>query len=229
MDWRRIFPSVFLLVSAGLLLWTMGLDTSHSFLGRQVHRLPLKETRAVALTFHGPLSEETAAPLLAQLRNHAARATFFLDPETIRRYRPLTMALQEQGHELGVLKLIDPKDLPRSVATLSGDISRAALEYEQSGHTGRFPIRVLGGASSLSVNLALLRLGWRNILFDVAGPDVAKEPGAGGGNILPGSIIALKLDSPDLLPANRGVLEQLHSAAYQVSTYSELLELHKNL
>lgn len=67
--------------------------------GNHVEQIPA--AGGLALTFDGGADANVARMVLAALRDHGVRATFFLTGEFVRRYPDLTRRIVAQGHEVG--------------------------------------------------------------------------------------------------------------------------------
>jgi len=98
-----LFISAVLLAIAGAIVWTTPnwlLDTIAEQYPGCIYRVPTRKP-IVALTLDdGPDSASTPV-ILAELRKHGARATFFVISERVRGQEALVRSIVAAGHELG--------------------------------------------------------------------------------------------------------------------------------
>jgi peptidoglycan/xylan/chitin deacetylase (PgdA/CDA1 family) len=98
-----LFISAVLLAIAGAIVWTTPnwlLDTIAEQYRGCIYRVPTRKP-IVALTLDdGPDSASTPV-ILAELRKHGARATFFVISERVRGQEALVRSIVAAGHELG--------------------------------------------------------------------------------------------------------------------------------
>jgi peptidoglycan-N-acetylglucosamine deacetylase len=98
-----LFIAAVLLAISGAIVWTTPdwlLDTIAEQYPGCIYRVPTREP-IVALTLDdGPDSASTAV-ILAELRKHGARATFFVISERVRGQEALVRSIVAEGHELG--------------------------------------------------------------------------------------------------------------------------------
>ena len=192
-----------------------------------LYSVPTKE-RVVALTLDdGPDATSTAA-ILAVLREHDARATFFLISEHVTGNEPLVSAIVADGHELG-------NHLTRDEPSI--DLEPEAFEaaaLETGTVLSRFgPVRWLRPGSAWYDDEMLStidRLGYRCALgsvypFDSHVRSVRIASAYILANIRPGAVIVLHetgARGPRTAETLRRVLPTMKEQGYRVVTLSEL-------
>jgi peptidoglycan/xylan/chitin deacetylase (PgdA/CDA1 family) len=229
-----------LLAGAGAIVWTAPtwlLDLIAKWYPGCIYRVPTGEP-VLALTFDdGP--DPTSTPrIMAELRRHGARATFFLISERARNHEPLVRALVAEGHELGNHFTQDRPSIRLSPLDFEDDLLRA---HRALAPFGRLRWARPGSGWYSEAMVALMRRhGYGCALgsvypFDVAIPSVAWAARYILRNARPGAIVVLH-DGGD-----RGrrtarvlarVLPELWQRGYRMVSLSELVlagpESHEN-
>jgi peptidoglycan/xylan/chitin deacetylase (PgdA/CDA1 family) len=197
---------------------------------RCLYTVPTRE-RVVALTLDdGPDAAHTRA-LLDVLREHDARATFFLISSRVAGNEPLVEALVSEGHEIG-------NHLTRDEASIRLPPDAFAAAAEEAGRVlGEFgPVRWLRPASGFydgEMLDAIARAGYRCALGSIYPYDPHLPwPDLSAGYVLanarPGAVIVLHEGgdrSRRTIETLRRVLPTLRARGYRVVTLSELAGL----
>lgn len=165
--------------SAGFLAWAVR-GRSARILAPSIWRLP-PGRRRVALTFDDGPSESTPA-LLAVLRKHNARATFFLCGKNAERLPGIVRQIAAEGHEIGNHTWSHPRLDFQSTARMRDEIGRTQQLLESL--TGRPPrlfrapygVRWFG-LGHVQREFGLLGVMWTSIGLDwkLPGPAIAKR------------------------------------------------------
>ena len=197
---------------------------------RCLYSVPTRQ-RVVALTLDdGPDAAHTRA-LLDVLREHDARATFFLISGRVPGSEPLVKALVSEGHEIG-------NHLTRDEASIRLPSDAFAAAVEEAGRVlGEFgPVRWLRPASGFydgEMLDTIERAGYRCALGSIYPFDPHLPwPGLSAAYVLanerPGAVIVLHEGgerSSRTIETLRRVLPALRARGYQVVTLSELVAL----
>jgi len=219
-----------LLVATGAVLWTAP-DWLIARLARWypgcLYHVPTQQP-LVALTIDDGPDPVSTPLILAELRRHEARATFFLITARLRGQEPLVSRLVAEGHELGNHLTQDRASIRLGSRAFEADLLRA---HQALAPWGR-PVWARPGSGWYSQAMigVMERHGYRCALgsvypFDATIPSVAWASGYILRNVQPGSIVILH-DG-----ARRGrrtsqvlaeVLPQLRRRGYSVVSLSEL-------
>jgi peptidoglycan/xylan/chitin deacetylase (PgdA/CDA1 family) len=225
-----LFAAAVLLATTGAIVWTAPdwlLDTIAERYPGCLYRVPTRE-RVVALTLDdGPDSISTPV-ILAELRKHGARATFFLISERMRTQEPLVRSIVAEGHELG-----------NHFSHRRPSIRLSELEFERDLlHTHHVLTRVTqpvwarpaSGWYTQAMVDAMARHGYRCALgsvypFDAAIPSISWATHYILRNARPGAIVVLH-DGGDRGQRTARVLSKvlptLRMRGYRVVTLSDL-------
>jgi peptidoglycan/xylan/chitin deacetylase (PgdA/CDA1 family) len=227
---RLLVGAVALPIAVGAGLWTAPRWLVPAIAARSpgcLYAVPTRE-RLVALTLDdGPDAAHTPG-VLALLRAHRARATFFLISERARRQAPLVRAIVVDGHEIGNHLTRDEPS-----ARLAPAAFEAALR-EAGSVLGRFaPVRWFrpgSGWYTSAMLAAAARAGYRCALGSVYpyDPHVPSSRFAAAyilANVRPGAVLVLHEGGGRgrrTVETLRRVLPALHARGYRVVGLTEL-------
>jgi peptidoglycan/xylan/chitin deacetylase (PgdA/CDA1 family) len=219
------------LLGAGSIVWTAPdwlVDTLARWYPGCIYRVPVG-SRLLALTFDdGP--DPTSTPLiLAELRRHGARATFFLITERLRNQDPLVRTMVAEGHELGNHFTQDRPSIGLGPQDFEDDLLRAHRDLAPFGQ----PIwaRPASGWYSQTMVKTMRRHGYRCALgslypLDTAIPLVTWAATYVLRNARPGAIVVLHDGGPRgrrTAEVLARVLPELRRRGYRFVTLSELM------
>lgn len=183
----------------------------------------------VALTFDDGPDEVTTPLILAELRRHGARATFFLIGERVRGREPLMRRLVEEGHEVGNHFMRDRPAILLSAEERDRDLERAHGILARFGEP-RWG-RPASGWYSAGMVAAMSRRGYQCALgsvypFDATIPSSRFASWHILRNVRPGAILVLHDGGARgwrSARTLRTVLPELRRRGYRVVTLSELV------
>jgi peptidoglycan/xylan/chitin deacetylase (PgdA/CDA1 family) len=190
------------------------------------------EERLVALTLDDGPDEVTTPLILAELRRHGARATFFLIGERIPGREPLVRRLVEEGHEIGNHLMRDRPAALLDAEELARDLAQSHALLAAYG-----PVRWARPGSGWYTGetiAAMARKGYECALGSVYPYDATIPSSAFAGryilrNVRPGAVIVLHDGGARGRRTARTlgtVLPDLRRRGYRVVTLSELTPRH---
>jgi peptidoglycan/xylan/chitin deacetylase (PgdA/CDA1 family) len=219
-----------LLVGAGAVLWTPPewlIDRLARWYPGCLYHVPTRQS-LVALTIDdGPDPISTSA-ILAELRRHDARATFFLITDRLRGQEPLVSRLVAEGHELGNHFTRDRPGVRLGTRAFEADLLRSDGALAPWGRPAW--ARPGSGWYSQAMIGVMQRHGYRCALGSVY-PFDATIPSAGWAssyilrNVRPGAIVILHDGGSRGRRTARvlaEVLPELRRRGYRVVSLSEL-------
>jgi chitin deacetylase len=228
------FASLFLL--AGLLVawltWRLSNAWTFQLLGGLVSHVETSEP-VVALTFDDGPSDRRTEEVLAILRDHGVRATFFVTGRALARKPETGRRIVEEGHELGNHSFSHRRMVLKPLSFIRDEIERTDGQIRAAGYVGPIHFRAPGGKKLVALPYYLWRASRLNIFWDVA-PE-GYEGAASDAKVIvervlaetrPGSIILLhvmaegRATSRQALP---GIIQGLQQRGYRFVTVSELL------
>jgi peptidoglycan/xylan/chitin deacetylase (PgdA/CDA1 family) len=222
---------VFALAAAGLLAWAVR-GRSASLLAPSIWRVPGAGNR-IALTFDDGPSESTPA-LLALLKEHNAKATFFVCGHNARRLPEVLKAIADEGHEIGNHTWSHPRLDFASRTKMRDEIGRTQTLIEEI--TGSKPIHFRApygvrwfGLGGVQKEFGLLGVMWTSIGLDwkYSGPAIAErlDKAATSGAILclhDGRVLQTQPDIGNTLDAV--LLPRLKARNLAITSVSAILE-----
>jgi peptidoglycan/xylan/chitin deacetylase (PgdA/CDA1 family) len=212
--------------------WKLSNARTVQLLGGIVPRVETAEP-VVALTFDdGPSSDHTGE-VLAILREHDVKATFFLIGRKMEENPGETRRIVAEGHEVGNHSLTHPRMILKPLSFIRQEIEATDALIRAAGYDRRVHFRSPFGKKLLVLPYYLWRTGRLNIFWDVA-PEGYQEVRADPERIVehvlaetkPGSIILLHVmprsrrTSREALP---GIIQGLKDRGYRFVTVSELM------
>ena len=219
-----------LLVSASA--WKLSKSRTFQCFGGIVPRV---ETSAplVALTFDDGPSPQFTEEVLATLRQHDVRATFFVTGQALEENMAVAQRIVEEGHELGNHTYSHRHMLLKSYSFVQQETERTDQLIRQAGYEGDIHFRSPYGKKLVVLPYYLNRTGRLNIFFDVepeSYPEIAASADRITEHVLqrvrPGSIVLLhvmpesRVESRKALP---GIIRGLQEQGYGFVAVSELL------
>lgn len=188
----------------------------------------------VALTFDDGPSAAYTPKVLDILRQHGAKATFFVLGENAARNKAILARAAAEGHEIGSHTWSHVKLTGKSRDTIISEMNRTSEVVRQA--TGHLPcvMRPPYGATNKDVTSFMMQqYGMPSILWDVDTVDW-KHPGVGTvisravNGARSGSIILLHDIHGSTLAAVEGVVKGLQARGFKLVTVSELIRLGRD-
>lgn len=193
--------------------------------------------KVVALTFDDGPEAAYTQPVLQILREHDAKATFFVIGAACEASPASLRALVEAGHEIGDHTWSHPRLLGLSQGAIAAEIERTDSAIREAGYLGPITVRPPNGKRLVAAPYYLWRHGRSTVMWDLE-PDsigaIADDPDAMvdyvRDSVRPGSIILMHVmyegrgPSREALPR---ILEALTADGYRFVTVSELLALRR--
>lgn len=217
------------LVGAGVYKLTRSRD--FQLAGDLVSRIDTTD-KVVALTFDdGPLPVHTES-ILAILKDHNARATFYLTGGNSSKYRPQVVEIAEAGHEIGNHTYNHPRLYFMPRIRVADEIERTDTAIRAAGYEGPITFRPPGCKRLLTAPLYLASTGRTTVTWDLEPDSIASIQDDADAitehvleNVRPGSIVLMHVmyDSRD--PSRRAlprILDGLAAQGYRFVTVSEL-------
>jgi peptidoglycan/xylan/chitin deacetylase (PgdA/CDA1 family) len=196
-------------------------------------RLPTQEDKVIGLTIDDAPSEFTRS-ILEVLREHDAKATFFVIGGQVHGRTDVLKEVVEAGMELGNHAMHDepsrsllPSTLNAEVTEVEGYIN-STYDAADLPHPPRY-FRPGSGFFSTRMRSQIKEMGYRMVLGSVYphDPQIA-YPGVNARHVLsmvrPGSIVICHDRRGWTVPMLRKVLPELKQRGYRVTTVSGLLE-----
>ncbi|HEX7151153.1 MAG TPA: polysaccharide deacetylase family protein [Thermoanaerobaculia bacterium] len=230
-------PIVALLLAAGLLLFgAFHLSRSRTFqlFGTIVQRVDT-ERRVVALTFDDGPTREYTDSVLATLRQHNVRGSFYLVGRDVQRNPDLVRRILAEGHEVGNHSWSHERMLLKSPSWIRGEVENTDRVLRAAGVTGPIHFRAPYCKKLVGLPWYLARTNRTHVTFDVE-PETEERVAASAQliaddvlqKVQPGSIILLHVmfrsreESRKALPL---IIPRLRAAGYDFVTVSELLAM----
>lgn len=216
-----------------LAAWQVSKSPAFQLLGASVDRVATGR-KLVALTLDDGPTPELTSEVLSILRQHDARATFFVTGSELARHPDLGRAIVRAGHALGNHSYSHTRMLGRSLGFIADELERTDRLIRAAGHAGPIHFRPPYGKKLLALPYYLRQTGRISVLWDIApesDPAVAASPEQMVAHVLarvqPGSIILLHVMYPGRETSRRalpGILAGLQARGYELVPVSELLQ-----
>lgn len=230
---RQIFLTLtgVALAGAGAIIWTTP-DRLVDALAKRypgcLYRVPTRD-RVIALTLDDGPDTVSTPLILAELRRHGARTTFFLISGRVRNQEPLVRQIVAEGHEIGNHFSHDLPSIRLSPQEFEEDLLRAHRDLEPFGQLAW--ARPASGWYTQSMVAAMSRHGYRCAMgsvypFDAAIPSVLWGSNYILRNARPGAVVVLHDGGARGRRTARvlgRVLPQLRQRGYRVVSLSELV------
>lgn len=193
-----------------------------------LYRVPIQD-RLIALTLDDGPDPTTTALILAELKRHDARATFFLIGERVRGRERVVREVVAQGHELGNHFTQNRPSIRLSAGQFERDLEQADRVLARYGSVSW--ARPGSGWYSQAMIATMWRHGYRCALgsvypYDATIPSAAFSSRHILWNVRPGSIVVLHdagARGRRTAAVLRTVLPELRRRGYQVVSLSELV------
>ena len=230
---KRILAT-FLLATALLFgLWKLSNARRYQIAGELVARVARTDS-VVALTFDDGPTPAYTDEVLAILRAHGVKATFFVTGRETEHNLKEAEQIVAEGHELGNHSFSHPRLVFKRTARIREEVERTDAAIRRAGYQGPIYFRPPYGKKLLMLPLYLARAGRTTIMWDVE-PESYHEVAQQGARIAthvfervqPGSIILLHLmyegraTSREALPL---IIDGLRERGYRFVTVGELLQ-----
>lgn len=198
--------------------------------GRRVSRVSVPGPY-VALTFDDGPNPSTTPKILDILRQHGARATFFVAGENAVNNKKLLARAAAEGHEIGCHTYSHIKMTGSSDEKIASEVSRTNAIIQAA--TGRKPALMrppYGATNARIVDKMFNEYGMYSVLWDVDTQDW-RHPGVSVvihravGNARPGSIILVHDIHASTLAAVSGIVTGLQARGFKLVTVSQLIAL----
>jgi peptidoglycan/xylan/chitin deacetylase (PgdA/CDA1 family) len=195
-----------------------------------LYHVPVAE-RAVALTIDDGPDAATTPLILARLRQHGAKATFFLISNRVGHRAPLVAQIVGEGHEIGNHFTQDRPGIRLSTDAFTRDLEQAHAVLA-AFDTVRWA-RPGSGWYSQAMAIAMARKGYRCALgsvypYDPTIPSVAYASWFIRRNVRPGAVVILHDGGSRGIRTARtlqNVLPWLNRHGYRVVSLSELVTM----
>lgn len=199
--------------------------------------VPRVDTSApvVALTLDDGPSSEFTDEVLAILREHDVKATFFVTGQALEKHMAAAQRIVQEEHELGNHSYSHQHMILKPYVFIQQEIERTDQLIREAGYEGDIHFRSPYGKKLIILPYYLHRTGRLNIFMDIE-PESYREVAANADAIVehvlervqPGSIILLhvmpqsRVESRKALPA---IIQGLKERGYDFVTVSDLLAL----
>lgn len=192
-----------------------------------LYRVPVREP-LVALTIDDGPDAGSTPEILAELRRHDARATFFLIAERVPGREALVRALTAEGHEIGNHLTRDRPSIRQTITAFEDDLVRAHHTLAPYGRVAW--VRPASGWYSQAMVGVMRRHGYRCALgsvypFDATIPSASFAAGYVLRHVRPGAVLILHdagARGHRTARALGEVLPELRRRGYRVVSLSEL-------
>lgn len=210
--------------------WRLARSTTYQLLGDIVARVDVDRPVA-AITFDDGPSPMNTPRVLAVLRRHGVKATFFMIGESVAKYPEVAAAVAAEGHE-GANHSYSHR---RMVLVTPGFVHREITDTDRllrdAGFAGVLPFRPPYGKKLLVLPYVLRELGKTTVMWDAEAHDTeSQDPVVLGRNVLahvrPGSIVLFHdggAAKPGTVEALDAVLAALRARGFELTTVSSLL------
>jgi len=211
--------------------WQVSRSPAFQLLGTFVDRVDTGR-KIVALTLDDGPTPELTAEVLSILRQHGARATFFVTGSELERNLDLGRAIVRDGHALGNHSYSHTRMLGRSLGFIADELEKTDRLIRAAGHTGPIYFRPPYGKKLVALPYYLHQTGRTSILWDIEpeSDPAAASPEQMAAHVLarvqPGSIILLHVMYPSRETSRRAlpdILVGLQARGYEIVPVSELL------
>jgi len=186
----------------------------------------------IALTFDDGPHADNSVTLLDILKQHNAKATFFVVGINAEKYPGLLKRMQAEGHEIGNHSWSHPHLTTMELPDIRSELERTSKAISDA--TGQSP--TVFRPPFIDTNATLenwisKEFGMKSILCSVDSLDWRdKDPALARQHILDGAVpgaIVLAHERASTAKALSGVLDELKAQGYQFVTVSELIAMDK--
>ncbi len=196
-----------------------------------VRPLPL-HPELFSLTFNGVPSPRLLPELLATLRRHGMKATFFVHGEVAESRPELLKAIVREGHEIasngwthqdmtGLTAASVRKELHRTQRALQQAVGDVSVFFRPPG--GRFDRQLIQNVEALGLQMVL----WANVTLTDHPETDPSQLAAGLSDLLyPGAVLMLHQDRPNSVRAVDHLLKAASARGFQSVSLSQLMARH---
>ncbi|MBI5510724.1 MAG: polysaccharide deacetylase family protein [Deltaproteobacteria bacterium] len=185
----------------------------------------------VAITFDDGPNVTNTPPILAVLRRHGARATFFMTGENLARHQDIAASVAADGHEGANHSYSHRRMVFVSPGFVREEIEHTDRLLRGAGFTGDLLFRPPYAKKLLVLPYVMREMGRKTITWDVEAHDTETQDAAALSsnvldNVRPGSIVLFHdggPPKPGTIEALDKVLSVLRSRGFELVTVSQLL------
>lgn len=210
-------------------------DREDQFFGGLTNRVETNE-KVVALTFDDGPSVNTDA-VLATLRKHDVKATFFLIGTDLENNMEHGKKIASEGHEIGNHSYSHTRMVFKTPSFIKEEIEKTDQLIRQTGYQGQIHFRPPYGKKFYFLPQYLNETQRQTIMWDIepeSSPEIDKDSEKIVEHVVqntkPGSIILLHVmyqNRTESLESVDGIIQELKQKGYRFVTVSELLS-YKN-
>lgn len=229
--WRWMAGLVLGLLLVTMGLWHAGRSRCFVLIGDVTCRVET-DRKLVALSFDdGPTAQGVSA-LLPVLREHRARATFFLIGQEMAARPGLAAQILAEGHEIGNHSYTHRRMMGLFPGGYAGEIADTEALLRQEGAVGPILFRPPYGKKLTGLPIAVARAGEHMVTWDVEDPTgaAAADPNAYARHVVerirPGSIVLIHpmySSGETARAALPIILTELSRRGYRVVSVGELI------
>ena len=234
---NKLVVSVLALCLATASLWKLSRSRSYQVFGELVARVETEDL-VVALTLDDGPSAAYTDTVLAVLRAHDVKATFFVTGREVEANLELARRIVTDGHELGNHSYTHPQMMLMSPARIRDEVDRTDAAIREAGYVGKIYFRPPYAKKLFYLPWYLAQTDRTTIMWDIepeSFQEIGKDADLIAGHVLeevqPGSIILLHVMYDSRAPS-RAVLplliDGLRKEGYRFVTVSELLQKEGN-
>lgn len=229
-----------ILIVSGIVLFLISsysvneLSKSRSFqlFGEMITNVEAEE-KVVALTFDDGPGENTEE-ILAILKRHGVKATFYLTGREIEQRLVDAKKIAQEGHEIGNHSYSHKRMIFKSPSFIREEIEKTNALIRETGYEGEITFRPPYGRKLVFLPYYLQQKGMKTILWNIepdSYPEIAEDAEKIAAhvkeNVAPGSIILLHVmyeSRQASLAAAEKIIIGLKEKGYQFVTVTELLQ-----
>lgn len=200
---------------------------------RAARRVPIysvvTDEKKVSLTFNAASWETGVGEILKALREHEAKATFFLLGTWVERYPETAKTIAAEGHELGLHSHTHPDMTRLSAERIRTELLRnRQIIRDTTGVQATLFRPPFGAYNDLLLQVAedeisLVTIQWSVDSLDWKGIPASEISGRILAQTREGSIVLFHTDAPHTPAALPSILRELYARGYRVVPVSQLL------
>lgn len=192
------------------------------------HSCPLEDEKLVAMTFDDGPSPRTTIKILEILKEHDAKATFFVVGQNALKNQSLMQEIVKQGHEVGNHSFSHVQLTRVSIGRVKNEIASTSKIIHES--TGSAPVwfRPPYGSINKKIENVAEELGLKTILWTDDPRDWSRKATAVSienkvmGNLKSGSVVLLHDNHSATIEALPVMLKKIKERGYKLVTVNEL-------